>query len=286
MVDSIQQSIYKEQHSPQGNFTQLIKQQLNQEAQDTTGVNNLAFGQSLPGGQTKAEVQTLMQNTNNLLSWIAGNYMEGMKKYWMCHYASYVLNMSPTRVKRITYFDKGQSYALELKRKDFVADGKVFVEVKSKQEEKIKRDKEYTQLLTFVGTMLPNIETEYGKKSLLRKFVDRLPVEDVDAEQFVPQSPAEMRARANVDMLNRDMEIEKPDVGEDYQMNLDIYKNEAIKTPATFKAIADNEEAILNSPSKQEAPQGKADPTVQGMAMNQQSNANAQEVPSITNVTA
>ena len=32
----------------QGNFTQVIKAELNQASQDTTGISNIAFGQSLP----------------------------------------------------------------------------------------------------------------------------------------------------------------------------------------------------------------------------------------------
>jgi len=212
MVNSIQQSIYKTQHSPQGNFTQIIKQELRQEAQDTTGISSLAFGQSLPGGQTKAEVQTLMQNTNNLLSWIAGNYMEGMKEYWMCHYRSYVLHMSPTRPKRITFFDKGQAYAIELKRKDFVSDGKVFVQIKSKQEEKIRKEKEFGHYVAFSGTILPNIKTEYGVKSYLRDMTDSMPIENLKSMRYLPQDASERQARANVEMLNRNMEIEKPEV--------------------------------------------------------------------------
>ena len=47
-----------------------------------------------------------MKNTNNLLNSIGGNYMEGMEEYWRAHYRSYVLNMSTTRGKRITFFEK------------------------------------------------------------------------------------------------------------------------------------------------------------------------------------
>jgi len=67
-------------------------------------------------------------------------------------------------------------------------------------------------------------------------------------------------------------------------MNLEIYENEALPTPATFKAIADNERAILNSPKKTKEEQGQGDPTSSAMGMNQISQQQGNEIPSISNL--
>jgi hypothetical protein len=34
-----------------------------------------------------------MQNTNQLLSWVASNYLRGKKEFWESWYRSYSLNM-------------------------------------------------------------------------------------------------------------------------------------------------------------------------------------------------
>jgi len=62
-------------------------------AEGTTAVGQQSFGTSQSGSQTKAEIQTLQQNQNQILIWISNNYMEGQKQYWEAHYRSYVLNM-------------------------------------------------------------------------------------------------------------------------------------------------------------------------------------------------
>jgi hypothetical protein len=205
-------------------------------SEDTTGVNAMAFGQSAPGAQTKAEVQTLMQNTNQLLAWIASNYMRGQKEYWKAHYKFYAMFM-PSRAKKVvSFYQDGKAIALTLSKKDFVSDGKVQVYIESKQQKKIENDQYFAKLNTIANLYLANMKPGYAMNSFLRKIGNTLGVQGFDAEVYIPTTPDEERARANLALLNDNVEIAPPEAGEDLKTYIEIYK-QAMDTPAKWKAL-------------------------------------------------
>ena len=81
-------------------------QNLEMRSEQTANVNQQSFGVSQSGTQTKAEIQTLQQNQNQILMWVSNNYLQGQKEYWECHYRSYVDNMSPKAKKVVSLYSK------------------------------------------------------------------------------------------------------------------------------------------------------------------------------------
>lgn len=130
---------------------------LESRAEGTTNVGQQNFGTSQSGTQTKAEIQTLQQNANQILIWISNNYLQGQKDYWQAHYRSYVLNMDKGK-KNLAIYDKGNTISLSLKKDEFVDDGKVNVYITSKSQDAIENDKEFNKLLALANLYLSNMK--------------------------------------------------------------------------------------------------------------------------------
>lgn len=94
---------YDQQPNPSQFPTQMIHE-LENRAEGNTGATALAFGQSLNGAQTKSEVQTLMQNTNQLLLEEKNNYLRGEEEYWKAHMEAYELYMPPKGKKNVALY--------------------------------------------------------------------------------------------------------------------------------------------------------------------------------------
>ena len=146
-----------------------MKAELNSLAEQNTGAGAIAFGQSFGGEQTKAEIQTLQQNSNQLLSYVAGNYLRGQKEYWEAHYRAYCLYMGKKQKKRISLFEDGSPYVANLSRADFVTDGKVSVYVSSRAQENAKKEKSFAKLVSISNLYIANLKQGYAMNSFLRK---------------------------------------------------------------------------------------------------------------------
>jgi len=158
MGQSIGNSIYTEQPVSQSVLATNTKNELKQLSEETIGTSSLAFGQSMSGNQTKAEIQTLMQNTNQLLSYVGQNYMRGQKEYWEAHYRAYCLYMSKGKRKLISLFQKGNAVSKTLKREDFIADGKAQIYITSKSQEKTENEQAFAKLNAIAGLYLQNMK--------------------------------------------------------------------------------------------------------------------------------
>ena len=151
-----QNGIFHSQLPAPSQFIDQMIGNLESRAEGTTNINQQAFGNSQPGSQTKAEIQTLQQNTNQILIWIANNYLEGQKEYWETHYRSYCLYFKGK--KSIALFDRGSIYARSLSRDEFVTDGKVTVYIGSKSQDAIENDKEFNKLMLIANIYLQNMK--------------------------------------------------------------------------------------------------------------------------------
>jgi hypothetical protein len=115
----------------------------------TSTGNNLVQGQSQSGSQTKAEVQTLQQNLNQDISRMQSNLMEGLKEVYETIMRYYILYMSPQRKKTIVRLSSsGQSDAYGFKKSEFVPKGEVYIKIKSKAQEDIKKKQSFAVMTT------------------------------------------------------------------------------------------------------------------------------------------
>lgn len=216
-------------------YTDNLIMTLEQRAEETTNVWKQSFWISQTWSQTKAEIQTLQQNSNTILTWISNNYLRWLKDYWIAHYRSYALNFSKWK-KSISLFQKWQAFSLDLKKSDFIADWKVQLTIVSKNQLNIENEKEFNKLIVLVNSYLPNITSEYAKNELLRLMWSKSNITDFDSKKYIRESTDEIRARQQLDLLNLNKEVAPPTINDDIDTYIDIYK-QAMDTPAKYKAL-------------------------------------------------
>ena len=237
ITGGIGQNIFYDQMPNPSQFPYQVVNDLENRAESNT-TSSLSFGQALPGSQTKAEIQTLMQNSNQLLAEISNNYLRGQKDYYEAHYEAYDEYMSPRKSKKITLKSKGSSRSLSLKKKEFVAGGKFTVYVESTEEIRKKNDQNFAKLQSLAGLVLQNMKPGYGMNQFLRKMIDLLSIDELNPTIYIPESVDEMKAKMNLELLNNDIAIEPLAEGEDPLTHLEIYK-QGLPTKARDEAVDD-----------------------------------------------
>ena len=221
-----QNGIYTHQLPAPSQYTDLLIDKLEQRAEETTSISKQNFWITQQWQQTKAEIQTLQQNANNILAWISNNYLRWQKEYWTAHYRSYALNMWKGK-KNISMFQKWNAISLDLTREDFIADWKVQVIVVSKNQQTLENDKEFNKLTFISNLYLPNITSEYAKNSLLRLMWDKSNVRDFDSSKYIRESIDEIKAKQSLPLINRNLAIDyiaMPWINSDIDVYIDIYK--------------------------------------------------------------
>ncbi len=241
---AIWNAFYIDQTPNPSQFPIQMNNVLESYSQGTTWAWDVAFGTSPGWSQTKAEIQTLMANSNQLLWAVADNYLRGQKEYWEAHYRAYALNMWARDKKVITLYQKGNALSLEIKKQDFIADGKVQVIVESQTQVDKENEKNSAKLLALQWVFLPYIKWDYARNQFLRKLWDSQGIKNFDSTLYIEKSVDEMRAELNLELLNRNEDVAPPQPGEDYRTYLAIYR-QALDTPAKNRALFLYEEAIM-----------------------------------------
>lgn len=216
-------------------YTDLLIDKLEQRAEESTSISKQNFGITQQWQQTKAEIQTLQQNANNILAWISNNYLRWQKDYRTEHYRNYALNMWRGN-KSISMFQKWKAISLELKKWDFIADWKVQITIVSKNQEDLANEKDFNKLMIITQTYLPNITSTYAKNELLRLIGKKSNVRDFDTEKYIRETVDEVNAKNNLWLLNLNIKVPWPEMWEDPDVFLDIYK-QAMDTKAKRDVI-------------------------------------------------
>ena len=219
-------------------YTDQMIQTLEARAEQTTNVWSQNFGISQSGSQTKAEIQTLQQNANQILIWITNNYLRWQKEYWLAHYRSYALNMADNSKKNISLFQKGKAISLSLQKAEFIKDWKVNITITSKSQQALENDKEFNKLAIIANLYLPNMQSEYAKNEFLRWMWDKSNIRNFDSSKYIRESSDEIDAKENLELLNNNKEVPSPEMNNNADVYLDIYK-QAMDTDAKVKAIAE-----------------------------------------------
>ncbi len=280
-------SIFTEQPTNPSQFPFQIKNELNSFMEWTTGVSSIAFGQSISGSQTKAEIQTLQQNTNQILGWIGSNYLRGQKEFWKAWYKSYSLNMWSKDKKNIALFQEWKALSRQLSKKDFISEGKIQVFVVSKQNEDAQNQKDVARLLSVANLYIANMKQgSYGFNEFLRKIGDKLWVKWFDSHLYIEETPDEIDAKSKLGLLNKDVYDEEaftPQPWQDLRTYIAIYK-QALDTPAKFRAVRDYTLKLEETKDIGMQPQWQSDSTTWAMAMNMVNSELQNQVPSTQQV--
>lgn len=284
-----QNGIMQEQTMPVNPILQNTIQyidSLSQEA-DPSG-SAIAQWQTQSGTQTKAEIQTLQQNINKVLSYMASNYMDSIKWLWESIYRSYAANMSSQKKKNIVVVDEwGNTDSYGFKKREFISDGDVYIRVKSKAQEAIRKKQDFAIMLSLDGSVSQIFapwSTQISKWK--RHLLNNSGIKWLDGEQFFYYTQDERIAYSNLEILNRNEELKtKPQPWEDHNARLQIYKT-GLDTDARNKAIEELEAILMAEPKQQEqAPAGQWWAATQ-LGASMLASDNAQRTPSIADVSA
>ena len=281
----IWQNIYTDNPLTPSQVPMQQMQSLEGYAKQTTWAWDVAFWDSPQWTQTKAEIQTLMANSNQLLSQVSDNYLRGIKWYFLAHYRSYALNMKPKDKKIISMFQKWDAVSITLSKEDFIADGKVQIFIESQNQVDKQNEKNSAKLLALQWVFLPYLKSDYARNKFLRLVWNMQGIKWFEAESFIFESVDETIAKQRLLLLNNNKDVPLPQIGEDYQTYKDIY-SQAIDTSAKYKALYAYEQAMIMEREMQwiQAPIWQWDEQVKNIAMNQLSQQQSNNNPNISQV--
>lgn len=223
--------------------TQIINE-VEDYSKQITWAWDIAFWNSPSWSQTKAEIQALMANSNQLLSAVWNNYIKWQRDYFMAHYRSYALNMWSKDKKIISLYQKWTSKSLELKKAEFIADWKVQVVVESENQVMKQNEKNSAKLTVIANLYLWNMRPWYSMNTFLRKLWDSQWIKWFDASDYIEKTVDEIKAERWLELLNRNEAVDWPQPWEDYRTFIAIY-NQAIDTTEKTRALFAYEEALI-----------------------------------------
>lgn len=240
-----QQGIFKE---PPRQFSPIVSnqvsrlEQLKQQADPAS--TSLATWVGTPGSQTKAEIQTLQQNINQILSYMQSNYMASLVSLWEAIYDSYARNMSSQRRKEIVVVDsQGNPDNCGFKKNEFISKWDIYILVKSKREEEAKNEKQYAQTLSFYGSIIQLIDPESEQAKDLARYLMEKSNAWIDPTSIIPYWPDKRQALEDLELLNINKKAAKPIAWQDHNVFINVYKK-GLQTPERELAIIAREEMI------------------------------------------
>lgn len=225
--DNINNSIFTVPQENPWQFPQLASQKLAQKQEETTAISNVAFWMSPQGNQTKSEINTLQQNMNGLLSYSVTMLMQSEKRIWELWYGYYVYNLHPNSSKFISLtkwnWIRDQ---FNFKKSEFIIDAPVDVEVKSKAQEKLKKEKKFARFQIIMWTVLPNTQPwSYAFNEIMREYLTLWDLERDEILKYIPYSIDEITALEWLVLLENWDIPAWPKEWQDFSIYINYYSN-------------------------------------------------------------
>ena len=215
-------------------------EQLKQQADPAS--TSIAQWVGTPWSQTKAEIQTLQQNINQVLSYMQSNYMQSLVGLWESIYRSYAANMSSQKKKEIVVVDwQGNTDSYGFKKNQFISQWDVYILVKSKREEDAKDKQDFAQTLAFYGSISQKLDPKSTESKILDRYLmSKSGVSDLDPASIIPYTADERQAYDDLELLNNNKKVAKPEQWQDHNVFIQIYKT-GLETVAREMAIIERE---------------------------------------------
>jgi len=252
--ENMNNAVWMEPLETNGQMPQLMRQTLKQGLQEETGLSSIAFGVSPQWDQTKAEINSLTKNINQLLSYSNTLMMKEEKLWWEIWYEYYVYNLPSSSKKYVTLTKwQGLSDSFEFKRSDFLLEYPVIVRVVSKSEEEKKKSKRFAKRSVMIGTVLANLKQgSHAFNQYMRQYMDDGWFSRDEYMTYFDYTPSETVALEWLNLLNAFQEKpSSPAQWEDYGTFLNIYSL-AKDSPAKQQIIAEYMDAYtweqINNP--------------------------------------
>ena len=253
-----------------------IKQEIRQDAMDTSGSQAPNFWQSPSGSQTKAEIQILDKNGNKIHRYISSNYQESYQGMWEDIFRSYEMNMGENSKLNIALFDKWLPFSRSLRKREFLSGGNINIYITSAEEIKAENKESFATWVAISGTIMPNMKPWYWLNTWMRQGIEYSGIVDADPFSYIPPSVDEREAMRNLELLNNNEEITDPLPNQDLETLRSIY-SQALDTPAKQSIIKRLDDLIIASISQAPIEMWQANGWSTAQAMNsviQQSNNN------------
>lgn len=223
--EDIRSSIFTVPQDNPWQLPQYASQKLRTRQEETTWMSDVAFWVSPQGDQTKAEIQTLQQNLNGILSYAITMLMRSEKRCWEIWYSYYVHNLHAKSIKFIAITRGwGVSNIFEFKKSDFIVDMPVMVNIKSKAQEKQKKERKFARFQVIMGTVLPNVQPwSYAFNEIMREYMSLGELEKDDILKFIPYTVDEIDAMEGLILLEWDEKPASPADWQDYDIFINYY---------------------------------------------------------------
>jgi len=244
-----------------------IKQEIRQDAMDTSGSQAPNFWQSPSGSQTKAEIQILDKNGNKIHRYISSNYQESYQGMWEDIFRSYELNMWENSKLNIALFDKWLPFSRSLRKREFLSGGNINIYIASAEEVKAENKESFATWVALSGTIMPNMKPWYWLNTWMRQGIEYSGIVDADPFSYIPPSVDEREAMRNLELLNNNEEITDPSPNQDLETLRAIY-SQALDTPAKQSIIKRLDDLIIASISQAPTEMWQANAGSTAQAMN------------------
>ena len=240
-------------------------QQVRKYSEESTQNYSQSFGQSPWGQQTKAEMQILDRNSNRWHRMVRDNYMDSYELLWEDIFKAYEQMMPEKGLKNIALIDKGLKTSKTLRKKEFLSGGTINIYIESQEEKRARDSEDFTKLVTVSNLVIGNMKPWYAMNEFMRLILTKSGIDQMNPYIYVPETPDEIEAKGNLELLNNDVEIVEPLPNQDLHTLRQIY-SQALPTDARKKILERIDQLIMDQVTQEQVTQ--TDSASASMAMN------------------
>lgn len=231
---------------------------LEQLKQESTGISPISQWIVSDKSMTKWEAQMLQANVNMKFSLIMSFLLKSDEQFWISwqlFYKAY-FNWNKNIVLDNKY--KTEYYTItnkDIKVGEFIA---WTVNIKSTSEIKKQKEGKLQKMLATMPNLLPYMEKE-NQILFMRRICELSDIPDDEIELYLPESIDEIKAKIDLERLNRWLEASPPELGENHKVFERIFR-QWIPNKQNSIALAQRRQLILeeNMYRQNEAPQWEA----------------------------
>lgn len=215
---------------------QMMRESINREVQQSTGVDNIIQWVRGDKSITARESQTIQQNAN--LNLALNNKVNSWweKAFWKLWYRSYRENFSSSAEKIVRLSNWFGSNVMNFKRVDFITSNDIDVDIINRSDEQARQEQEKLNIPNY-QILLQDPDLEKINKIFIKRHILRISWTSPDMiKQMIPETFEEVEAKEQVNILNYNIDISNYDVMTNQATYLAIYKRWLL-TDAMKKAI-------------------------------------------------
>jgi hypothetical protein len=216
----------------QSEVPEMMKNMLTKEAEETSPYwTSIGLWVSPDGNQTKWEINTLQKNLNLLISFNSDLMMMSEQEFEELIYSNYLACFPWSAKKRIVMKKWGLFDSYDMKKKDFLVDDEMIIQLVDQAQENIKRKEKFTNMMMLIQFMTPTMKPwSYQYNNFMRDLGINAGIESNKVFSYIPYTISEVKSLEGLEILNAKeipknaLELLAPQPWDDLQTFIDIYK--------------------------------------------------------------